>query len=222
MISSKRKIANADDAESSVGSERSAKGHDSMTDDEQLSAIEKGKVQIFGSSPAKDDGKRSMNLKGNSPLLEVENKYPTHNAESRAQYMKRDRLDQEVGCSSHMHLEEEHSSRVLVMETKSAKSTAQVDATVLGMNGVCCSPRGVVKQKPELDEESDFGYLDQPANVRKATINAHIDGRDDNIHKSDTRMMNWKTADESIDVKVCSGNQMTQSQTCGTKQGSYS
>ena len=216
VISSKRKIANADEGELSVYREQSV--HNLMTDDEQLSAIKEGKVQISGSQ-AKDVGKRSMNLKGNAPSLEVENKYLTHNLESKAQYMRKDRMDQEVGCSSHMHLGEEHSSRVLVMETKSAKSKAQVDTTVLGMNGVYCSQKNVAKQMPELDEESDLGHQYQLANVGKATRNAHLDSRDGNIHKSDTRIMNSKTADESPDVKACSGNQMTQSQTCGTKQG---
>ena len=216
VISSNRKIANADDGELSVYREQSV--HNLMTDDEQLSAIKEGKVQISGSQ-AKDVGKRSMNLKGNAPSLEVENKYLTHNLESKAQYMRKDRMDQEVGCSSHMHLGEEHSSRVLVMETKSAKSKAQVDTTVLGMNGVYCSQKNVAKQMPELDEESDLGHQYQLANVRTATGNAHLDSRDGNIHKSDTRIMNSKTADESPDVKACSGNQMTQSQTCGTKQG---
>ena len=90
-------------------------------------------------------------------------------------------------------------------------------STVSGMNYAHCSKEYAANQMTKLDEQSDLGHHDHLP-VGEVTGSAHLESKDDSIHKSEPRIIKSVCAEESSHVKIGSGYQVTHSQNVGNQQ----
>ena len=85
------------------------------------------------------------------------------------------------------------------------------------MHDAHCSKEYAAKKMTKLDEQSDLGHQDQLP-VREVTGSAHLEIKDEGIHKSESRIIKSVHAEESPHVKIGSGYQVTHSRTVGNQQ----
>ena len=213
-VQSNKDKAIADDGESSVDNLRSTPVHNPEIDDEQSSVNKDRKVQVVESQPAMDTKPRYVKLKGKSPSSKVIDKYPMKMPKMESECLER-RMDLETCHSPHGYADEGHLSELSTKEPRGLIPTVRewdTISTILGMSDTCCVEGYAEKQMAKLDEESDLNHLDQPSEIGKAAIGAHLKTKEDNLCKSNQKMMSLMSAENHSNVKVCVGNGVACSQ----------
>ena len=212
----------ADDGQSSVRSHGSVQVHKPKMDDEQSSVSKDRKVQGTQSQPVLDTKARYVKPKGKLSLSKIKDEYKVHQPEIRRKCLERSGVDLEVGYSLLVHSDEEHSSELPTEASQGSPSVIQecnTTSTILGMCDTHCSIGDPGKQMTKLDEESDLGNVDQLLALGEAVDQPLAlgdavpqDGKGNNLCESHQRMSNLMSAETSLAMKVCSGDEMIHSQ----------
>ena len=132
----------ADDGQSSVKSHKSSQVHKPEMDDEQSSVIKDGKVRVTESQSAMDTKPGYVGQKGKSLSSKARDDYKMHKPEIRSNRPEGSGINHQVGYSSQMHSDEEHSSELPTKESQGTLPVVQkydTTSTVLDMNGTHCA-----------------------------------------------------------------------------------
>ena len=188
----------ADDGKSSVDIHGSLQVYNPKMDGSHSSFIKDGKVQVTGSPSIVGLDTRHMEQEGKLPLLEVKDE-------------KGNGMDPEAGYSLPVYSGEEYSSGVLIEEPRGLQFAIQErdTSTALGIHDAHCSKEDAAKMI-ELDEQSDLGHQDH-LSIGEVVGSTHLGSKDVSIHKSEPRIIKLVNAEESPQVKIGSGYQVTHS-----------
>ena len=196
----------ADDGKSSVDIHGSLQIYNPKMEGSYSCFIKDGKVQVTGSSSVVGLDTKLREQEGNLPLLEVKDE-------------KRNGMDPEARYSLQVYSGEEYSSGVPTENPRDLQFAIQErdTSTVSGTHDTHCSKEYKAKKMTELDEQSDLGHRDQ-LSVGEVIGSAHLESKDDSIHKSEPRIIKSVYVEESPHVKIGSGYQVTHSRTVGNQQ----